>query len=217
MGLSATIHQHIRAFMKSNGYRRKGNRYYRIQDNLTFCIYFEQPTGVLYSGFCVIPLYIPTDVWYWTYGNRLNAFSSGALPALKVGADGTEVQDWVDGFLALLTNTIFPFFKDISGTDELNRFLCNDFKVVRRYFFCPDIDLYRLGIYTSMAEGDRDAALQLLANSDKMIEQSPHIQGYLRERYLREFYTLAAISRQPEECEKFVRNTISDVSAFIEG
>lgn len=59
MGLAAQISAEMKLFMQEWGFRKRGNFFFKIKNDLAFCVYLEQPTGLVYSGFCVMPLYLP--------------------------------------------------------------------------------------------------------------------------------------------------------------
>lgn len=83
MGIASKVNDIIFEFMKSRSFKKRGNLYFNIQNDISFCINLEQPTGLLYCTFSVMPLYMPAQVRYFTYGNRLNSFSLHPIPTLK--------------------------------------------------------------------------------------------------------------------------------------
>lgn len=87
MGLAAQISAEMKLFMQEWGFRKRGNFFFKIKNDLAFCVYLEQPTGLVYSGFCVMPLYLPAESRYLTYGDRLNAFSPCPVGPLPVDGD----------------------------------------------------------------------------------------------------------------------------------
>lgn len=69
-------------FFQARGFTRRGNLYCKIGFSVACCVLFE-PAGLLYCTYCVIPLYMPSENLYLTYGDRVEHASRGRIPPLS--------------------------------------------------------------------------------------------------------------------------------------
>ena len=129
----------VKPVLSDLGYRRKGNTFYKISDNLAFCIMAEHP-GLYYVRFFVIPLYVYQDQVYLTYGDRLKVCWNGI-------GDGTP---FISQVLASIQDEVIPFFNRIDNVPRLLSFLQQDYSCVSPYFFCPKLEISRLRAYTAL-------------------------------------------------------------------
>ena len=209
MGIASKVNDIIFEFMKSRSFKKRGNLYFNIQNDISFCINLEQPTGLLYCTFSVMPLYMPAQVRYFTYGNRLNSFSLHPIPTLKKDASDIAVSNWSLQLRSALHSSVFPFFDSISDVPSLNVFLQDDLQNIRKYFFCAEIDIYRLKLYTNLALNNTDILLKMLTDSPRVLERSPHIQGEVKRKYTEEFSTIHHIATSCDKCScEFIKRTI---------
>ncbi len=150
-------------FFKANGYKKKGNTFFKIENDIAFCITFERPSGFIRVNYYFLPLYIPTEVIYITYG-----FSSENHPVFPVPSYNTLAEDeererilqqirkaniiitspektpwhesqkmhfpsWMLQVQQCLTENIFPFFESINSPEKLLCFLRKDVFEIRKY------------------------------------------------------------------------------------
>ncbi len=209
MGIASKVNDIILEFMKSRGFKKRGNLYFNIKNDISFCINLEQPTGLLYCTFSVMPLYMPAQVRYFTYGNRLNSFSLHPIPTLKKDASDIAVSNWSLQLRSALQSSVFPFFDSISDAPSLNVFLQNDLQNIGKYFFCAEIDIYRLKLYTNLVLNNTDILLEMLTDSPGVLERSPHIQGEVKGKYIEEFSAMHHIVTSCDKCScEFIKITI---------
>lgn len=98
------IRKSAQSFMRANGFAFKKSIFCRIENDMAFCMNLEMPTGMVYSNCFVLPLYVPTEFCYMTYGTRLTV---GA--AERDGGAGNAAElagEW----MSILSNDIFPCF-----------------------------------------------------------------------------------------------------------
>ena len=105
------IRKNAQSFMKANGFAFKKGVFYRIENDMPFCMNLEMPTGTVYSNCFVLPLYVPTEFCYMTYGTRLTV---GA--AERDGGAG-NAAGLAGEWMSILSNDIFPCFQTISSPD----------------------------------------------------------------------------------------------------
>ena len=65
------IIQAITPYMRKCLFKRKRKYFYKILENLVFCVEFEKPGELIYVHYYVVPLYIPHECRSFTYGNRV--------------------------------------------------------------------------------------------------------------------------------------------------
>ena len=136
------------------GFSSKGSTYYYIKNDIAFCLSFEKLTGLLYSTFYVMPLYIPCEHMYFTYGNRLNELPNSSVEILHESASDQEINVWFDNLLDILEKIILPFFQSISSPLQLLHFVNHHRSVVNTLFFCPKDQLERLRVFTYLYLND---------------------------------------------------------------
>ena len=212
MGLAAQISAEMKLFMQEWGFRKRGNFFFKIKNDLAFCVYLEQPTGLVYSGFCVMPLYLPAESRYLTYGDRLNAFSPCPVGPLPVDGDAAQ---WAEQLRFALAEYIFPFFDSIANPQALDLFLNEKNKKIRTYFFCPDLDLYRLRLYTKRYLRQWDELSSLLAKSEAVLQKSPHVQGPIADQFRRECTALAQSAVHPADAKAGLETIISGTKSAL--
>lgn len=155
MAISREINKRIAPFMKSRGFTRLGQtRYYYIANNIAFCITFETPTGLTYVTSYVIPLYIPYEFRYLTYGNRLNDIGDIKLPLLNKNSDEDTIDAWCKLLFNSIDQYIIPFFKTIETADKLLAFSDNYRFSPESYIVCNKLDILRLRMFTFLYVGD---------------------------------------------------------------
>ena len=155
MAISREIRKRIAPFMKSRGFSRSGqNHYYYVANNIAFCVDFETPTGLTYVTAYVMPLYIPCEFRYLTYGNRLNHIKDIKLPLLYKGSDEDTIDAWCNLLCHSIDQYIIPFFKKNEIADKLLAFSDNYRFSPESYIVCNKLDILRLRMFTFLYVGD---------------------------------------------------------------
>lgn len=95
MGIIEKIVNQIRPYMKEKGIAYSKKCYYSVLNDIAFCVQFDAPGGLVYATFFIMPLYIPSQHRYYTYGNRINTLPSSKLPLLSKSASDEEIQNGV--------------------------------------------------------------------------------------------------------------------------
>ena len=140
------IRENAQSFMRANGFAFKKGIFYRIENDMAFCVNLEMPTGTVYSNCFVLPLYVPTEFCYMTYGTRLTV---GA--AERDGGAG-NAAGLAGEWMSILSNDIFPCFQTITSPDAFFT------QVSHRALFAPyecrisDVFVQRLRMATAFYE-----------------------------------------------------------------
>ncbi|MGN1157134.1 MAG: hypothetical protein ACI4TK_13230 [Agathobacter sp.] len=154
MNLFREIRRRINPFMKSRGFSISGRNYYYFANNIAFCIAFDMPTGLMYVTSYIMPLYIPFECRYYTYGNRLNAIGDIKLPLLHKDSDEATIDEWCKFLCCKIDQYIIPFFREIETTDKLLKFSDNYHYSADSYVACNDLDILHLRMFTFLYVGD---------------------------------------------------------------
>ena len=192
-------------FFKAHGFKRKSNRFFKIINNVAFCIDLERPGG-LYVQSYIIPLYMPHDFRYFTYGERLQEFKKCPVPDEDYLTERTECNEYVEKTLECCEKYILPFYDRISTPQGLLDFLDEDLKSIHEYFFTGPMQILELKVYTNF----------VLSRFDAVLEDIPKLFAeyeIYRRRYIDEYkgriITLKSmINASEEERLQFINDTI---------
>ena len=155
MGISKEVIKRIAPFMKIRGFTRSGQtRYYYVANNIAFCVTFETPTGLTYVTAHIMPLYIPCEFIYLTYGNRLNHIRDIKLPLLNKDSDAATIDAWCKLLCRSIDQYIIPFFKKIETADKLLVFSDTYRFSPDSYIACNKLKILRLRMFTFLYVGD---------------------------------------------------------------
>lgn len=141
----------ISPFMRSRGFKRKGKRFYKIQNDIAFCIDMEMPTAWVYVWAYIIPLYMPSDVVTLSYGTRLGNLPKIMLPDLSKYESEEKIEAWCQLLCSRIEDTILPIFSTIDTPKKLAAFVEGEKEQVvaeRELFHCSLLHLDELLIYT---------------------------------------------------------------------
>lgn len=146
MNLCREVTKRLKPYMRTKGFSLSRRTFCCIRNDIAFCIGFENPTGTLYAWEYIMPLYIPSEFQYLSYGDRMHRFG---LPYLNREDAPEMIDQWCAQLCQLLEETIFPFFEQIDSPQKLLQFIvpekADDY---RTFLFCPEIWMEKLRTYT---------------------------------------------------------------------
>ena len=154
----------ITPFFEMNQFNKKGYLFYYIKDKTAYCVEFES-LNLIYCRYYILPLYIPTENRYYTYGNRMESFTKHKITPLDPSADDEAYQKWICSVQKALQLKIFPFFNKVSSADDLISVLAEE-KLFKTFFCCSEYHYYKLLAYTDFVRLDAEG---LKSNCDKAI------------------------------------------------
>lgn len=225
-------------FFKANGYKRKGNLFFKIENNNAFCVLFERPSSFVYVHYHILPLYIPTEFHYLSYGDRLESHSIYPVPSYNTLAEDNDFlkkmrelqnslpnnvswsepvrmdfQEWMLQVQQCLTENIFPFFESINSPEKLLCFLRKDVFEIRKYtpFLGDEYRNSHLAAYTCLSIPDLKSASEYLAlaRTHLLAESHRHWPETLK-MWLDELDVLEQMINAPQATrETFIRETIA--------
>lgn len=159
------VKKRLSSYMKEKGFRLHNKTYYYIHNDIAYCVTFDQPSVLMYTTVHVIPLYIPTEVKYYTYGNRLNHISDVKLHTLRADSAQTAITDWCKQFFNSMDHFIIPFFRQVDTPQKLLSYVVQaEEGKGTGYICCSRLDLERLRLYTYLYLRDF-ANAEIAANS----------------------------------------------------
>lgn len=143
-------------FMEDKGFRRKGKLFYRINNDIAFCVEFDYPGGLLYVTFYVIPLYVPSNGRYYTFGKRIDAYFLKFMPDVNADSSEEQLLYWTQSFEKAMKEYVLPYFRRICSPAALAE-ACRDRKCTQEYMNCPPIQKTRLLLHTYAYLQDRES------------------------------------------------------------
>lgn len=192
-------------FFKANGYKRKSNRFYKIVNNVAFCIELDRPGG-LYVQTYIIPLYMPHDFRYFTYGERLQEFKKCPVPDEHFLTERTKCNEYVAKTIECCEKYILPFYDRISTLEGLLDFLDEDLKSIHEYFFTGPMQILELKVYTNFVLSRFDAVLEDIPKL--FAEYEIYRRRYIDEDKGRIITLKSMINASEEERLQFINDTI---------
>ena len=165
------------------GFCNVKNCYYYIKNDIAFCLSFDQPSGIVYCTFHIIPLYIPCEMRYYTFGNRLNSFPNSSVGILMKSASDREIDVWFENLFYTLERFIFPFFQNISDPLQLLHFVNSDYVAVSQFFHCSPDQLERLRVFTYLCLNDYDNLKRAIQEAYVGISHANYMDSVKKERH----------------------------------
>ncbi len=209
MSLFHEIVKRINPYMQGKGFLLSRKNYYYIAADIAYCISFDAPGRMLYVTEYVMPLYIPCQSRYYTYGNRLNALQGVFLPTLQQDAINS-IDEWCDILCQCIEKKIVPFYTQIGTPIRLIEQIEQKTRLVSTFFFCPEIDIERLKAYTYLYLRDQSKMEHAVKNYRNLLMASTFLADTARQKHLEEADSLSSLSKADErEVADFISNTIT--------
>ena len=161
-----TVIKHLLRLLPEGVFRRKGTTIYFKTDWYAFCFSFEKPTGLIYCTALIIPLYMPCECLYYTYGQRI-----------KIGhftdtSTEDELSQWCQEIADMITIKFLPMFQSVSDPisfwKAINR-LTHPFRRWLRHC-CSPFNFSLLKLYTAL----------LVKNTNKFKNEIKVCRGHLK-------------------------------------
>lgn len=182
MSFLKKIIKKISPFMRDLGFSRSGNHFYIVINELAFCISLEMPTGVVYATTYVMPLYIPCENRYYTYGNRMNYIEGMDVPLLLKSDDETAVNDWCDCFCTYIEQKLIPFYKRVNTPQKLIDYMDNTPLQNTSYIFCSRADVWQLKMFTHFYYGEHEKVRNAAKQYCEEIKKMPFTESVIQDR-----------------------------------
>ena len=211
------VKKRIGPYMKQKGFRLHNRRYYYINNNIAYCICFEQPTGWMYTWAHVTPLYSPIDFINLDYGNRLNDMSDIQLPTLGKESAPAEIDAWCELFFRSVEDHILPFFQKIDTPESLIAYVNNlsGNRAVAK-LCCSPLWANKLRMYTYLYLHDLPKAETAADFYKQTAAENAYLMPSLREKLQKEADEIKLlISKGDEAVSDFCEQTISNTKKLF--
>ena len=216
MTISKEINKRIASFMKSRGFVRSGQtNYHYVVNNIAFCVSFETPTGLTYVTAYIMPLYIPCESRYLSYGNRLNHIEDIKLPLLNKNSDEDTTDAWCKLLCHSLDQYIIPFFKTIETADKLLAFSDNYRFSPDSYIRCSKLNILRLRMFTFLYVGDLVNTSSVIARYREALGSTSYLAHHIIQMYFDEISTLESIMQTQESRDEFFAQVENNMRKII--
>lgn len=208
MTFTKSMINRVASFMKDRGFHSKNKFFYKINNDIAFCIEFDYPGSLLYVTFYILPLYLPANTRYYTYGNRLNSLSLKPLP--DIHADVSEKQKiyWVQSFEEAIDEFVLPYFQKICNPSALAD-ACSDNNGIQTYMNCPTIQKARLLLHTYAFLQNLDAFRKAEKSMHAEIDKCSFLSSDILAKYQAEIVMLKQVfSLSQDELLTYKKNII---------
>lgn len=180
--------------MKINGFSVQKRCFYCIYNDLAYCVELEMPSNLVYVTCYIIPLYMPTEFRYFTYGMRLKE----VLPIANIST--TELEQWCDQLEQCLQRIVFPMFQKAQTPDSFLK-LVNE-GLFEDAFHIPEIDVHRLRIFTALYKKDTPVIPKLCDDYENALTNTTYLTDQVKKRLFEEIEKVRdSISRNTQENE----------------
>ena len=204
MSILHKIANQIRPYMNEQGYTFSKNCFYKFHNDIAFCVAFDMPSGLVYATFFVMPLYIPAEKRYYTYGNRMSSLRRSKLLPLSKNASDNELEVWCAHLCKDLEKIVFPFFREIATPSKLVNVIEKKKYLAKHFFLCAPVQLYRLKLFSYLYMEDWDHLYILAEKYPVYIQESTYFTETVCNSYLEENHAIM----------QMVKNDIQIVRAF---
>ena len=150
MKMMPKIYKQMMPFFRTHGFVKQRNYFYKIENEIAFCVLFERPSDLVYVTCYIIPMYLPAEMHYISFGNRLRDMRRTLLPQLTGNNTEQELIDWCGVVQRILATDIFLFYKNISTPERLLTYLKENGDAKYNFFNCGNRKVLRLQVFTSL-------------------------------------------------------------------
>lgn len=200
MEIIQKIANQIRPYMKESGYTYSKKCFYSVLNDVAFCVQFDAPGGFVYTTCFIMPLYIPCQNRYYTYGYRIN------LPLLSKSATGEEIIKWSALLCDELDKSVFPLFQEITTSKRLVNILESN-----SYFSCPAISIVRLKLFTYLYTDDLERLSKTIRQYPEIMKRSTFLAKSVCDRYYEEMIRVEfLLHTTAQERRNFCADTIKE-------
>lgn len=212
MTFTQSIMNRVAGFMKNKGFQRNGKCFFRTDNHLAFCVEFDYPGSLLYVTFYIIPLYIPSDGRYYTYGNRLNAHNQKTLPLINTDTSEEQKLNWVQSFEKAINEYVLPYFQKVYSPPALADYCCKSGNLQEHMHSTP-IQQMRLLLHTYAHLRDQQSFEKTERTLRKEMQKCSYLSSSVLEKYSAEIDVLKHLfCLSQAEFDAYQRKTIAETT-----
>ena len=210
MNIVHTVIKKIAPHMKSRGFVLSGKNFYFISNDIAFCVTLEAPGGILYVTAYIMPLYIPCQNRYYTYGTRLNAACS--LPLLQKKDDAETITRWCDMLCKCIDSKIIPYYRKIENPNKLIEHIEHRGDHSLIVPAVPPVFMERLKMYTYLYLGNYSRLNTAKICYHGLLSESVFLIDAVRQMYFDEISKIDMLVRESNQgisdfCIEIMNNT----------
>lgn len=186
MNIFREVSKRITPYMKSKGFLLSGKSYYLVKNDIAFCIGFDTPSGLLYVTAYVMPLYVPCQMKYYTYGNRLNMIRDIQLPLLRKDDNSVAIDKWCSLLCEQISKKVLPYFEQVSTPESFMEFVKQSPQYSDAMFRCPEVYIARLQMYTCLYNSQFKEIDYVIGWYQQLLEESSFLTDGARAAFMDE-------------------------------
>jgi hypothetical protein len=205
MTVCNNIIKNIQGFMKVNGFNKIKRCFYRIDGDIAFCVELEVPSGLVYVNCYIIPLYVPAEYRYYTYGTRFAI----KLPTIEISDN--NICLFSDPIVCQLSDSIFPLFKEIATPGVFLE------QVRKRQLFGPnnchisDVQVRRLQLFTALYEGKYANISSICTRYESALTRTTGITLGIKNKHFEEIQCVKSFVAMGEgEIKRYIKSTVDE-------
>lgn len=209
MKMKQEILKRMTPYMKQKGFALSKSSYVRISNDVAQCIDFSVPTGIMYVTAYIIPLYVPCEGRYYTYGSRVQIPS---LLTLTRDSDAVVIDKICDDLRQHFDRQIFPFFERVNSPEMIAQYIDQSCSTGISEFSCPPVCLERLKVFTYLYLGDVPKATKVISSYRKMLNENTFFTDSVKKKLLDEVASVELILSASQlelvnHCSEIIRDT----------
>lgn len=212
MNIFREVVKRISPHMKAKGFLLSGKNYCYISNDIAYCLGFDTPSGLLYVTAYVMPLYVPCENRYYTYGNRLNIMQEIALPTLRKDSESGVIDRWCRLLCQYIDDNIIPFYEQINTPNKLVTYVEQAPHLRRERFACPQVYIERLRLFTYLYLHELSKVIAAMGCYRNALEDSAFLADHVRSKYMNEVESVEFLIRDNsgsinDYCNRIINNT----------
>lgn len=211
------IASQISPYMEKQGYKLSKNCFYKIQDDMALCVQFDCPGGFVYATFFVMPLYIPCQNRYYTYGNRVNSLRHSKTQPLSADSSDDAITKWCKILCRDLETIVFLFFREIATPKQLITAVEKKRYLAGPFFSCPDVQVFRLLMFSYLYTEKFEKLSLTIADYLQIIQNSTFLTKPVRDQYSHEAEAVQVLAQgNIQDCRDFCIHTIANTLSTLQ-
>ena len=197
------------SFFKRYSFSKYSRLFFNCTNNIVKLVSFDCPSSIIYCTYCIMPLYIPSEFIYYSYGrqmkNRINIQGKDTSDA--------EIATWIEMVEDEIVENAFMFFGEFDSPEKILKFPTVRLK---EHMCCPLDQISLLRAYSFLYCGDFKNAMTAIAESQNLLMSNSTYTQRVRSNKLNELQMLARLVSSGEDTAKaFFQQVIETTSKLL--